>query len=286
MRILYSAGGGVGNVVMATPAISALAEMGHEVSVKLQRDVPEGVEGLLRGWDAVRSVNRFEPTREEMSATDYVVHNWWSRHAVGHAREISPPPSIDLRATHEVEANMLPVRFLGYRGETPTPHVEVSRQEIAKHERIVFAPGCKPDDFWKRKKWKGWWALAELIPRPIIALGTTHERMECANLSIVNMCGETSLREAAEIMANCSAVVAIDNGLAHVAAALGVPTVVMFGATSEVKNRPLGPRVEVLTREFECRPCQMTPAWERCRDWQCMDFDPAEVAAAVREMLA
>jgi hypothetical protein len=58
----------------------------------------------------------------------------------------------------------------------------------------------------------------------------------------------------------------------------------MFGATSETKNRPLGPSVRVLTRDVECRPCQMTPKWERCAEWRCMGFEAEKVAAAVGAM--
>jgi ADP-heptose:LPS heptosyltransferase len=107
-------------------------------------------------------------------------------------------------------------------------------------------------------------------------------------------------RTAASVIAGAKAVVAIDNGLAHVAAALGAATIVLFGATSEIKNRPRGLmgsgrptsgasapglKVNVLTRDLDCRPCQMTDKWESCSEWKCMGFEAKEVAAAVDVLL-
>ena len=96
--------------------------------------------------------------------------------------------------------------------------------------------------------------------------------------SRIDLCGKTTLREAAGLIARARGFVGIDTGLAHIAAAAGTPTLVLFGATSEIKNRPRGPRVKVLTRDLDCRPCQMTPRWDECTLWRCMGFDPGEVA--------
>ena len=117
-------------------------------------------------------------------------------------------------------------------------------------------------------------------------LGTARDsQLWMSSCGAVDLTGRTTLAEAAALIAGARAVVAIDNGLAHVAAALGVPTVVPFGATSETKNRPLGPRVRLMTRPLPCRPCQMTPRWEACSEWRCMGFAVDEVAAAVEGMV-
>ena len=52
MRVLYCSAGGVGNVVMATPAMQALADLGHEVTVYLPEESAH-VAQLLRGWGAL-----------------------------------------------------------------------------------------------------------------------------------------------------------------------------------------------------------------------------------------
>jgi ADP-heptose:LPS heptosyltransferase len=283
MRVLYSTAGGIGNVVMATPAISALAEMGLEVTVLLPPELA-GVSGLLSGWRAVKSCLVMEPGRGRPPSPrgfDLAVHSCWSRARGLHPEELSPG-SPDLSCMHEAEANMIPVRELGYAGPTPPAHVEFDASGFALEAGTYWAlaPGCKTDRFWFRKRWGGFDALAGLLPGLSVFLGTRDESREWMSRSPerVDLCGKTTLREAAGLIARSRGFIGIDCGLAHVAAAVGTPTVVLFGATSEVKNRPLGPRVKVLTRDLPCRPCQMTRAWDACTEWRCMGFGPEEVA--------
>jgi len=293
MRVLVAAGGGIGNVVMATPAMAALASMGHRLSAWL---LPEaaGAAGLLQGWDALISLT----TGDAPPATDFdlCVHTAWSRGRGVHPREISPG-AVDLSATHETEANMIPVRSLGYAGATPPPHVEHDPRAprafgLEPDNCFVIASGCNPAPFWERKRWGGWDPLArELVARGFecVFLGAERDRRRwMRGPGRIDLTGRTALRQAGGVIAEARCVIAIDCGLAHVAAALGAPTVVLFGATSEVKNRPLGPRVRVMTRDLPCRPCQMTPAWDSCptscRVRRCMAFDPARVAEAALEL--
>ncbi|MHC5056721.1 MAG: glycosyltransferase family 9 protein [Planctomycetota bacterium] len=290
MRLLIEAGGGIGNVVMATPAMAALRAMGYRVSAWL---LPEaaGAIGLLHGWSALDSVISGPPPAPP--DFDMVVHTVWSHRRGIHPREFFPGP-VDLTITHEAEANMIPVRALGFAGPTPPPHVEHDAHApdafgLAGGGCCVLAPGCNRDLFWDRKRWGGWKALADELARRgamCAFLGTRREsRGWMTGPGRVDLTGRTTVRQAAGVMAGARCVVGIDCGLGHVAAALGVPTLVMFGATSEVKNRPLGPRVRVMTRDVLCRPCQMTPEWDACARWRCMAFDPAEVVAAVDGLL-
>jgi lipopolysaccharide heptosyltransferase II len=64
-----------------------------------------------------------------------------------------------------------------------------------------------------------------------------------------------SLGQLAGILSCCRAVVSPDSGPAHMAGALGVPVVAVFGPTSPDRWAPLGPRVRVVRRELACAPC-------------------------------
>ncbi len=290
MRVLIEAGGGIGNVVMATPAMAALSSMGLSVSAWLAPEAV-GTIGLLQNWSALGSI--LAGPFHAPTGFDLVVHSIWSRGRGMHPRELGPG-AVDLTATHETEANMIPVRELGYSGPTPTPHVEHDSRApesfgLTPGSYMALAPGCNPDPFWDRKRWSGWDALACELTRnggQCVFLGTRKDsRPWMCGEGRVDLTGRTSLRQAAGVIAGAKCVIGIDCGLAHVAAALGVPTVVMFGATSEVKNRPLGPRVHIMTRDILCRPCQMFPEWDECVNWRCMAFDPTEVAEAVDGLL-
>jgi heptosyltransferase-2 len=57
-----------------------------------------------------------------------------------------------------------------------------------------------------------------------------------------------------------------DSGAMHIASALGVPTVAIFGATDEIATGPTGPLSRVVKEPVECSPCLLRecPIDHRC----------------------
>lgn len=73
---------------------------------------------------------------------------------------------------------------------------------------------------------------------------------------VMDLTGATSLPEAVAWLLRCELYVGNDSGLMHVAAALGTPTVGLFGSSNPDWTRPRGSRVAVVTADgFACRPC-------------------------------
>jgi len=297
-RALVAVGEGYGNIVMATPAISATRSLGYSVDVLVESHHPDA-SLLLTGWDSIDTVFPTRGTLLRQPAWrryDAVVRTLWNRFGALDRGPEYLPLDLPPQAHHESEINLSALRALGYAGPVPEPHVETERTLWPMPERFVaLAPGHggrRPEQ-WLRKAWNGWKDLAE----------TLHERLACdvvfvggaedarpwmedeSRIWLHCLCGRTSIRGAAGILACAEAVVALDNGLAHVAAAVGAPVVALFGATSEIKNRPLGRRVRVLAAPLSCRPCQMTSRWSSCRDWRCMEAIGVEdVFAAVEDI--
>jgi heptosyltransferase-2 len=83
----------------------------------------------------------------------------------------------------------------------------------------------------------------------------------------VDFCGTTSLGEAMGIIGKCDLFVTNDSGLMHVAAALGVPTLAIFGSTDHVATGPRGLRTRIIKHDVDCSPC-LKP--ECPTDFKCM----------------
>lgn len=95
--------------------------------------------------------------------------------------------------------------------------------------------------------------------------------------------GSTSIRELASLIERCSVFVSNDTGPMHMAAALKVPVVALFGSTDPNATAPLGEGHRVIQKEVECGPCFLR---ECPKDFRCMDLITVdEVLYTVKEVL-
>ncbi|MBK7770565.1 MAG: lipopolysaccharide heptosyltransferase II [bacterium] len=101
---------------------------------------------------------------------------------------------------------------------------------------------------------------------------------------VIDLTGATDLPAAVGWLRRCSAYIGNDSGLMHVAAALGTPTVGLFGSSNPDWTRPSGARVAVVTADgFACRPCYRRTCNQAVF---CLDtVDGSRVLGAVRGLL-
>lgn len=71
----------------------------------------------------------------------------------------------------------------------------------------------------------------------------------------LNLINRTSLDQLMGSLTCCDLVVTNDSGPMHLAAALGVPVIALFGSTNEKATGPVGLRARVIAKDVFCRPC-------------------------------
>lgn len=209
----------------------------------------------------------------------------------GNARSLLLTKSVPRprEAVHQSTYYLDLVRGLGFGGEATVPSVKVKPQTIARAATVLerhgftspaplvgFAPGAA---YGHAKRWPPS-RVAETIVRlarerqvACLLLGAESDRdagreIESSlpsDVRAINLIGRTSLREFAGVLARCAAFVSNDSGGMHLAAALGVPVVAIFGPTNERVTAPLGAH-DVLVHQVFCRPCMLRdcPIDHRC----------------------
>jgi lipopolysaccharide heptosyltransferase I len=173
------------------------------------------------------------------------------------------------------------------------PVVFPKQQIAAGHPRIALAPCSR----WPTKNWPAarFGAAARALHAETGAtfflVGAPEDRPVCDEIAAtlgpaaVNRCGETSLVELGGVLAEMDLALTVDSGPMHVAAALGVPVLALFGPTDPQRTGPFGARHRVLQAPAEtCGPCFR----DHCRHTQplCMEYlQPDAVVAAALDML-
>jgi heptosyltransferase-2 len=160
----------------------------------------------------------------------------------------------------------------------------------------AFAPGA---EYGPAKRWPTahYASLARALHArhrlPIALLGSPKEAGLCDEIAALApgtcqvLAGRTSLDNAMALIAGARALVSNDSGLMHVAAALQVPQVALFGSTSPEHTPPLNPRARVLwlkdELKLDCMPCFDREC--RFNHYRCLrDLPPQRVDAALHSL--
>lgn len=98
---------------------------------------------------------------------------------------------------------------------------------------------------------------------------------------LVDCCGRTSLVETAWVLAQSRVFVGGDSGVAHLAAAVGSATVVLFGSGDPRKWGARGPGHRVVRLNLPCSPCALFGYQRSCRDPACLSGLSVETVWAV-----
>ena len=72
---------------------------------------------------------------------------------------------------------------------------------------------------------------------------------------VINLIGKTTILQLGALIQRCALYLTCDSGPMHIAAAVGTPTIALFGPTNPLRHRPYGEGHHVIEKDVSCRPC-------------------------------
>ena len=167
------------------------------------------------------------------------------------------------------------------------------------HERLI---GINLGTTWETKRWHvdNFAAVIQQIGQQIsqrgpnvkiVLTGSAAERDIAAALhcpeTTVNLAGKTTILQLGALIERFRVYLTCDSGPMHIAAAVGTPTVSLFGPTAPARHGPYGNAEHiVLEKPVSCRPCYKRVCYRKDAPHLCMtEIRAAEVAAALTQFL-
>ena len=189
----------------------------------------------------------------------------------------------DLKPKHPIDYQVALIKKMGVEFEEIAPSLHISESSKAKAGQLLRAegidgnepfcilhPGAKIYDRWEAEKFAN---LADAIyarhhMKILLTCGPGQKPMvdeitpkiKNAPYAFIN----TNLQELGAITRNSRFVVCHDGGYMHFASALGVPVVGMFGWTNPGIWHPPGNNATIVSKEIECRPCNLKTRKAEC----------------------
>jgi hypothetical protein len=298
-KALVVIGDGLGNVIEQTPLVKAVSSMFQETHVWLPRSRPDVVE-MLRDMPGVSSVQiQFPSEFTDISAafSTWLVTRELRKHKLKCPLYAANSPLNRKRS--EAAVCLDSARHAGWAGDMPPPYVgydEWQHPIVPEHDGpiIGLTTGRLNQPTWRFKEYapERYAQVVTLLDEHLegramfVQCGWRHD-LAIPHDKVIDTRNVGTLRETLGLISRFSFMLGNDTGLCHASAALGVPTLVVFGPTSQDKCLP-PQNAAAVSLGLPCQPCQPTglgrypDTRQPCRH-ECMKKLPAEkvFAAAI-----
>lgn len=175
--------------------------------------------------------------------------------------------------------------------------VEVILEGLGIEKFICIHPGTSKNFEGKRWNYDNFSELSNMLMRryslPLVFTGRKREEglIKCITEEIpfkdkiYNLAGDLIIQELIELLRKSFLFICNDTGPVHIAASLGVNTVVFYGPTSPVRYKPLNKNSLIFYRHLKCSPCVgLNYKYNGCKNkFRCLDFSPQEIFSKISE---
>ena len=183
--------------------------------------------------------------------------------------------SPDVRTMHQVEFHLALTEALGVPSVSRSPKIVLTADEMDAADRVLSQVRIPPYEPFVvmhpgARRWYKSWPLqrfAQLGDRvsrelglPVLLTGGAGDVAAVETIRstmtapCVSLAARLNLRELVGVLARTALCVGNDSGPMHMAAAVGAPTVSLFGLTDPIRWAPRGGPSHVISRECPCRP--------------------------------
>ncbi len=167
---------------------------------------------------------------------------------------------------------------------------QLCRQHQMNQGYIVICPfTTRPQKHWFEHKWIEFIRQAhEQLALPIVLLGGPADADAAGHLDqgqpgLINLVGQTRLRQAAAIIGRARLLVGVDTGLTHMGIAAATPVIALFGSTCPYRDAGRTDSI-ILYKALACSPCRRKPTCDGA--YTCMDdISVFEVLVTVQQLL-
>jgi hypothetical protein len=293
---------GIGNLVLYTPVLQALASMDESKKVDMCLDSDWGDSRLDSIIDFIKHLPFVDEikTYPDNFSGDYKVWFWtdWSTHKASkdlfHKKWPYEPQNWNKMEVHESDYyfNILK-KYYKYEGEKPKQFVGID-QSGPIIDKGKYRIGLCNGAFGYLRALKSWTFFPSLAHElkmfykddiAIIKIGCNEELkdVEEYDLDFVN---KLTISQCAKVIKQLDLLITTDTGNMHIADALGIPMIVLWGGTIVEKNKPINSPHKILRMGLNCQPCQDTGDYRDCISMECMNnITVGEVMYTVRQYL-
>lgn len=261
---LMGVGSGIGNMLHVTPTIRNIARhLGHKIDVVIAEDHVNSLFLLHNStyvnavyslssavrhkrYETVFLTNCFGPAPVSFNAERLIRSRDWSRFVPG-------------QSVHETVFNLKAAKELlgvSYEETDVLAHYVGDVEYVPPSSGLVGMHGGSKGGYWSSKRWPYFARLSdELKARGfrVASFGTADEYIPGTE----DYTGG-SIQQMTESLRGCDYMVSNDSGVMNIAAALGIPTLGIFGPTDPLTRAPQAPQHHYVAYHRGSGPCEIT----------------------------